>query len=245
VDGYNLSYLREGATASLVTTDEYQAPLVAAWARGAGRVAAVSFPLGGAYSTRARAWPDYGDFVQTLGRWLAGENAPPGMAVRTELTGETLAVELLHDESWAGRIAQSPPVAALAGGAGAMARPLVWEKIEPGRFRATARLGPEEVARGVVRVGATALPFGPVAAAGAAEWSFDREALRELRQLAARSGGGERLELATVWDAPRKVEARSLRVWWLAALLIVLVAEAAVARWDVAWARRWRPWRTA
>jgi hypothetical protein len=30
VDGYNLSYLRPGATASLIATDEYAAPLVAA-----------------------------------------------------------------------------------------------------------------------------------------------------------------------------------------------------------------------
>ena len=243
VDGYNLSYLREGATASLVTTDESQAPLVAAWARGAGRVAAVSFPLGGAYSTKARMWPDYGDFAQTLGRWLAGEDAPAGLAVRTELTGDTLAVEFLHDESWAGRVAGAPPVAALASEDGAT--PLVWEKIEPGRFRATAKLGPEQAARGVVRVGAAALPFGPVAPAGTAEWAFDRDALRELRQLATRSGGGERLDLAGVWDAPRRIEARSLRVWWVTALVAVLVAEAAATRWDLRRARRWRVWREA
>lgn len=241
VDGYNLSYLREGATASLVTTDEYQAPLVAAWARGAGRVAAVSFPLGGAFSTKARMWPDYGDFAQTLGRWLAGEDVPPGMAVRTALSGETLTVELLHDDTWAGRIARNPPLASLAGEGGA--RPLTWEKIEPGRFRATVKLAPEQAARGVVRVGAAALPFGPVAATGSAEWSFDRDALRELRQLATRSGGGERLDLAAIWDAPRRIEARSLRVWWLGALLVVLVAEAAVTRWDLRRARRWRMWR--
>jgi hypothetical protein len=36
VDGYNLSYLKDGATAALITTDEYAAPLVAAWQRGAG-----------------------------------------------------------------------------------------------------------------------------------------------------------------------------------------------------------------
>lgn len=243
VDGYNLSYLREGATASLVTTDEYQAPLVAAWARGAGRVAAVSFPLAGEYSHKARMWPDYADFAQTLGRWLAGEDAPAGLAVRTEVRGETLAVELLHDESWAGRIARTPPVAALAGRtAGAAARALVWEKIEPGRFRATARLEPGEAARGAVRVGATALAFGPVAASGSAEWKFDREAVRELRQLSRRSGGGERLDLAGVWNAPRRIEARSLRAWWLGALAVVLVIEAAVTRLDLRGARIWA-WR--
>ncbi len=242
VDGYNLSYLREGATASLVSTDEYQAPLVAAWARGAGRVAAVSFPMGGDYSTRARMWPDYGDFSQTLGRWLAGEDAPAGIAVRTEVQGETLRVELLHDESWAGRMAQTPPMAALAAKTGD-SRVLVWEKIEPGRFLATMRLNPGQAARGVVRVGASALPFGPIAASGSPEWSYDRDALEELKQLAARSGGGARLDLATIWDAPRHIEARSLRAWWLAAAAVLLVIEAAVSRWDWRRARCWRFWK--
>jgi hypothetical protein len=243
VDAYNLSYLREGATASLVTTDEYQAPLVAAWARGAGRAAAVSFPMGGAYSTKARSWPDYGDFAQTIGRWLAGEDVPPGLAVRTEVQGEVLFVELLHDESWTGRIAQTPPLATMATGKGEPVRALVWEKIEPGLFRASARLTPGEPARGVVRVGAAALPFGPVAATGSAEWSYDRDALRALRELANRSGGGERLELGAVWEAPRRVEARSLRAWWLGLLAALLVAEAAVARLDLRRARRWVWWR--
>lgn len=246
VDGYNLSYLREGATASLVTTDEYKAPLVAAWARGAGRVAAVSFPLGGQFSNKARTWPDYADFAQTLGRWLAGEDAPAGMAVRATVRGDLLDVELLHDESWAGRIARAAPTASLAGrGSGAPARELVWEKIEPGRFRATARLEPGDAVRGAVQVGGLALPFGPLAAAGSAEWAFDREALVELRELARRSGGDARLELAGIWDAPRRIETRSLRAWWLGALAVVLLVEALVARWDVRGARRWRFWRAA
>src|ERR1043166_4419606 len=88
VDGYNLSYLKDSATAALITTDEYAAPLVAMWQRGAGRAAAVSFPLGGEFSTRIRAWPGYGDFVQTLARWLAGEDAPVGLALRTDVDGE-------------------------------------------------------------------------------------------------------------------------------------------------------------
>jgi len=167
VDGYNLSYLKEGATAALITTDEFAAPLVAAWQRGAGRAAAVSFPLGGPFSNRVRAWPGYGDFVQTLSRWLAGEDAPAGLALRTEIEGERLTLDLLYDETWNGRIAQAAPVATLAESGGVSnavnVRPIVWEKIEPGRFRATTDLAPGKMARGAVRVGASALPFGPLA----------------------------------------------------------------------------------
>jgi uncharacterized membrane protein len=234
VDGYNLSYLKDGATASLITTDEYAAPLVAAWQRGAGRAAAVSFPLGGHFSTRVRAWAGYGDFVQTLVRWLAGEDAPAGLALRTEVEGERLTLDLLYDESWNARIAQAAPSAMLAESGGVSAavqvRPIVWEKIEPGRFRATADLPPGKMARGAVRVGASALPFGPLAVSGSAEWSFDRDRLLELRQLSTRSGGQERLDLAQIWRAPRPITWRSIRAWVLALWAVLFIADAALTR---------------
>ncbi|MEY2880656.1 MAG: hypothetical protein RLZZ15_3036 [Verrucomicrobiota bacterium] len=234
VDGYNLSYLRPGATASLVTTDDFAAPLVATWQRGAGRVAAVSFPLGGSFSAKARAWAGYGDFVQTLSRWLAGDDAPPGLALRSDLDGERLTVELLYDETWNARVAQTPPTAMLAENGGAAAavatRALVWEKIEPGRLRATVALAPGKMARGAVRVGATGLAFGPVAVSSSAEWSYDRARLAELRALSARSGGQERLDLAQVWRAPRPITWRDVRAWALALWAVLFVADAALTR---------------
>ncbi|MDK3157976.1 VWA domain-containing protein, partial [Kamptonema cortianum] len=72
VDGYNLSYLKPDATSALNSLDEYTAPLVAFWQRGLGRAAAVSFPLAGDHSGAVRAWAGYGDFAQTLARWLMG-----------------------------------------------------------------------------------------------------------------------------------------------------------------------------
>src|SRR5690606_14328288 len=78
VDGYNLSYLREGATAAIFTNDDYAAPLVAYWQKGAGRSAAVTFPLSGTHSMLVRRWTGYGDFIQTLTRWLMGEDLPEG-----------------------------------------------------------------------------------------------------------------------------------------------------------------------
>src|SRR5690606_9750150 len=59
VDGYNLSYAREDAATSLISTDEYLAPLVAHARRGLGRTAAVSFPLGGDFSESVRSWSGY------------------------------------------------------------------------------------------------------------------------------------------------------------------------------------------
>jgi len=73
VDGYNLSYVREGDRAALISTDDYNAPLVAFGRRGIGRSAAVSFPLGGEFSERPREWEKAGDFIQTMNRWLMGD----------------------------------------------------------------------------------------------------------------------------------------------------------------------------
>lgn len=237
VDAYNLGYLRPEATASLVTTDEYKAPLVASWSRGAGRVAAVAFPLGGPLSERARAWSGYGDFVQTLTRWLAGEDTPAGMALRTRLEGDRLTLELLYDDTWTSRVAQSAPVALLSMSGVSSSKddvkPLVWERIEPGHFRATAQLESGRRVRGVVRVGAATLPFGPLVPSGSAEWSFDNDRVQELRQLSKRSGGVERLDLASIWDAPRAVNFRSMRLWLLIAWLVLLVADAALTQLDI------------
>jgi hypothetical protein len=240
VDGYNLGYLRPGATASLVTVDEYQAPLVSSWIRGAGRVAAISFPLGGSHSGKIRAWPDYGDFVQTLARWLSGEDTPAGLALRTAIDGDRLSLELLYDETWTARIAQAAPIASLAETdrrGFATSRPLVWEKIEPGRFRTSAPLAAGGMVRGAVRVGATALPFGPLSVTTSAEWNYDRTRRVELQQLSMRSGGRERLDLGAVWNAPRTSAWQPLGSWFLALWLVLFVIDAALTRLAVP---RWR-----
>jgi hypothetical protein len=184
-----------------------------------------------------RGWPGYGDFVQTLSRWLAGENAPPGLGLRTRVEGDRLRLELLHDDTWTTRVAQNPPVAVLAFSGGGRSkdevRPLVWERIEPGRFQASVILEPERHARGVVRVGAAALPFGPLSPGGSSEWSFDPERVQELRQLSLRSGGVERLNLASIWGAPRAVNQRKIRAGLLVAWLVLLLIDAALTQLDV------------
>ncbi len=234
VDAYNLTYLKPDATASLITIDDNRAPLVATWQRGIGRVSAVTFPLGGNGTELIRAWPDYGDFVQTLGRWLAGEEAPAGMALRTEVDGERLKVSLYYDPGWNAKIAQTPPTVMLVetapGSSQQTRRELVWEKIQPGLFIATSMLVPNRLTRGVVRVGDSAMSFGPLTVSGSAEWSFNRDRLAELRDLSLRSGGAERLDLTSVWRAPRPIAWRDIRPWLLALWLLLFLADAALTR---------------
>ncbi|MDB6120754.1 MAG: hypothetical protein JWO08_4535, partial [Verrucomicrobiaceae bacterium] len=225
-DGYNLSYLKPGATQAAMSGDEYAAPLLAFWQRGAGRVAAVSFPLGGDFSAKTRSWKQYGDLVQSLSRWLMGEQVPPGLGLRVGVDGSRLMADLYYDETWNERIAASPPQLLLAAGADGKTVNQAWERLAPGHFRAAVDVTGDQWLRGAVRVGNAAFPFGPVNAIVNPEWSFDHARVDELKTLSARTGGVERVDLSDAWRAPRPAAWRGFDQWWLMALLLALMVEA-------------------
>ena len=240
VDGYNLSYLRPEATAALFAKDEYQAPLVAFWQRGMGRTAAVSFPLGGEFSQRVRAWNEYGNFNRTLLRWLLGQDTPPGLGLRTRLQGTELQVSLLYDQSWEERIAQQPPRLQIAlqneNGTPITSSP-TWQRIAPGRYDASVHLPATRYLRGAVQVGAFVLPFGPIVAGSSPEWTRDRHRLEELKALSEASGGEQRLDLPSIWQAPRASGMTPLRRYVLIALLVAMLFEFLQTR------LQWKLWR--
>jgi hypothetical protein len=230
VDGYNLSYLRDGATAAVVSGDEYEAPLVAFWQRGAGRAAAVSFPMGGEYSATLRAWPAYGDFAQTIARWLAAADTPPGISLRTRLSGQELGLDLRMSEDAERRTAGTLPTVLLLEGNGEP-RELTWEHVAPGRLEARVALTPGPVYRGAVQIGNATLPFGPLEAPGGAEWAMDRTRVQELLAVAHRSGGGEIADLTTAWRRPAaRRSTRDLRPPLLLLFLGIFLAESLRSR---------------
>jgi hypothetical protein len=228
VDGYNLAYLRPEATAALFSADESKAPLVAFWQRGAGRAAAVTFPLSGDFSGRVRRWAGYGDFVQTLTRWLMGGEFPPGLGLRANLDGTELRLELNFSDEWEPKLARQPARLLIADGA--KSRELAWQRLSPGRFEAVIPLQSGETLRGAVQVTGQAIPFGPLNVPTNPEWNFDRARLRELRAVSAASGGVERLDLSRVWRAPRREAYRDIRPWVLTLFGLVFLAEAFVTR---------------
>ncbi|MEM1085624.1 MAG: vWA domain-containing protein [Verrucomicrobiota bacterium] len=230
--GYNLSYAREDATTSLVTTDEYVAPLVAHARRGLGRTMAVSFPLGGEFSEPAREWAGYPDFVQTLTRWLMGLDLPPGIGLRHQLDGTRLSLDLLYDpEMWAETLSTTPPrLRLLKTGTGTSPYDIPWKRIEPGHFAVSRDLDEGAVVRGAIQVGPHALPFGPITVGSSIEWAFEPERLTELRAVSALTGGREILNLEDAWMRPPFENEVSLRLWLMLALLVFVVAEALMTR---------------
>lgn len=235
VDGYNLSYLKPNATGALFSVDEFEAPLVAFWHRGIGRSAAVSFPLGGEFSGRIRQWSGYPDFSQTLVRWLAGEDIPAGIALTHRIDGDRLTVELHYDEDWETRVAQNAPKLFAIRGEKTGFEELVWERMEPGRYLATTPLIPGVPFRGAAQIGSHSLSFGPLVLGRNPEWNFDPARVNELRQLARVSGGGERLDLSEIWQAPRRSTFTNLQAPLLIVLLLLILAEILFTRLGSRW----------
>jgi uncharacterized membrane protein len=232
VDGYNLSYTREDATASLISKDEYLAPLVSHARRGIGRSAAVTFPLGGEFSEQIRAWPAYGDFVQTLGRWLMGFELPPGIGLRHRLEGTRLTIDLLYDtDEWSQRFANEPPrIKLLENRDTSSPYEVAWKRVAPGHFSVSRELEEGVVVRGAVQAGPHAIPFGPLAVGSSAEWTFDPERLAELREVSRLSGGRDLLDLKTAWLRPPATYASDLRLPLLIAILAFVIFEALISR---------------
>jgi hypothetical protein len=230
VDAYNLSYLKPGATAAALTGDEYRAPLVAFWQRGAGRAAAVSFPLAGEYSASLRAWRQAGDFERTLVRWLLPSAPSPGASLRTRVTGEELFVELLHDATWTRRLADNPPHLLIVSETGGEPIEVSWEKIEFGRYAARIAIPPGGWLRGVVSAGSERWPFGPISTGVDPEWNVSAARIHELREVSRLSGGREITDLRHAWQPPREQEFAGIGAWLLGLLLLLFLAEVAATR---------------
>lgn len=231
VGGYNLSYAREDSTVSLISKDEYVAPLVAHARRGLGRTMAVSFPLGGEFSDDVRNWKGYGDFVQTTGRFLMGQQLPPGIALRHRVQGTRLELSLLYDpETWGERLSQDPPVVKLQDEAGGAIYEVPWRRISPGHFALSRDLEEGSVVKGAIRVGDHALAFGPVSVGASIEWAFETERLEELRQVSHLTNGRRLLKLEDAWLRPPYLAAHSLSLPLGISLLLLIVLEALVTR---------------
>ena len=244
VGGYNLSYLREGDQAALITTDEYKAPLVAFGRRGIGRSAAVSFPLGGDYSEQTREWNRAGDFMQTINRWLMGEDIPPGIGLRHQIVGTELSVDLLFDPGeWQEKFALTPPRVMLSRGEDNPEKnELTWERISPGHYSLKTDLREGELVRGAAQIGRSAIPFGPLVVGSSREWAFDRDRVAEVRETSATSGGRELVDLADAWLKPAGREMDSITPWLLIPLLFLFLTEALMTRtgWKMPDLRRTR-----
>jgi Mg-chelatase subunit ChlD len=204
VDGYNLTYLRPGATLGAVTADEYDAPLLAFWHRGLGRVAALTAEVDGKYSGRLNAWPGFAGFSVGVARWLLGGDPPTGVLATLERQGAegVVRVELDPDRPRDRATEARAPVAVIVPPDGARTAsqrlPLAWvgEHTLEARFpvhNTGVYVGAVESAPGqILQLPPLSLPYSPEF-----EPRVDpNDGRATLEEIARVSGGRER----TTWD---------------------------------------------
>lgn len=243
IGGYNLTYLRPGASQAIFTDDAAAAPIVAFWPRGAGRVAALMAEVDGAFTGPFGHWPGQRALLEQLVHWVLPKSPPTGEAqARARLSGDALHVTLELDPD-APPLAATPSLVLLSGDG--HARPIElamsWEDDD--------RVGAHWVLPGsgtwfpVVRSAGRLFRAPPVTLPWVPELqpALVHEGRDRLLAVARAGGGVERLAMAGLYqDAPGSQGAVPLADW-LVGLGVGLVAIEVFVRRFFAAPRQRRP----
>ena len=232
--GYNLCYIRPEATLAAVTQDEFEAPAVAAWHAGTGRVLCYTGEADGKFAGAMAQWKDIGDFYATLARWTAGERTtlPDNMLLTQEVRDGVCFLQLHLDPERVGEpFAGLPRTKVLHGLPGApptkLTLPLQWktadllEAVIPIRGRETVLATVEIPGLDPVTLAPVCLPYSPEFAP-----ETPNKGRGTLEKLAAATGGAERVELAEIWKTlPKNPRLVDLAPWLIVLALVCFLAE--------------------
>lgn len=234
VGGYNLCYLRPGATLATVSEDENKAPVAAAWRAGAGRVVCYTGEADGKYAGAMAGWDRVGDYYTSLARWAAGAANPlrDNMLLTQEVRDGTNRIQLHLDPDRRGEsFAGLPRVTTLRSHHGEAPRSdhaaLTWAGADT--LALELKLDGSETALTTVDVpGHGPVPLPPVCLPYSPEFrpaQTDR-GLVTLEKLGRATGGRERLDLAAIWhDLPRQVRTMPVARWLLLAAVVLWLVE--------------------
>lgn len=253
IGGYNLCYLRPNANLATVTTDEYNAPVVASWQAGSGRVMAYTGEADGDFTGAITGWNSAGDFFTSLARWTAGDTANlPGNMLATQQVKNGVSVIQLHLDPDRDGGTEPRPVG--SGSAGSVPRPVGSDSSMPkvttlrgvagskptaeksemrwadaDTMEVSIPLNGSETALSTVEVpGAQPLTLSPVTLPYSPEFKpvENDEGQTALAKLAQSTGGKERLELPGVWkDLPRQPRLIELAPYLLLTAILLLLIE--------------------
>ena len=232
--GYNLCYLREGAIMAGTTQDEYEAPVVAAWQAGTGRTLAYTGQADGTHTGLLAQWSQLGEFYSSMARWIIGKKLELGenTLLTQDIENGVVKVRLhLDPERLEDPFAELPQINTLRGAIGVVPQPqrisLQWEDADT--LKAEIPLHGNETilntlttaSDGQLTLAPLCLPYSPEFRPGQAE-----AGRQLLKQLAATSGGQERLDLIPIWqDLPERPRQIALTSWVILIALLIFLTE--------------------
>jgi len=214
IGGYNLCYLRPGADLGALTVDEYKAPIVAAWSVGIGRALCFTGEADGQFSGSIVEWPQLGGFYSSLVRWTAGsaEEPLPNSAV-TQETGDGICRVTLHLDPQRENqpFTDAPKLTTLRshddGNPTKEQTVLEWNSADS--LSAEFPLQGGETLLSVMELsGKKKISLPPICLPYSSEFKPDGgiEGIEVLEQLAAATGGKERIDLSGIWQDLPKTE---------------------------------------
>ena len=232
--GYNLTYLKPEANLALVTTDEYAAPVVAAWQVGSGRALAFTGEADGKYAGDLAKWPSVGDFHATLARWTAGEQPtlPDNMLLTQEVRDGACFVQLHLDPERTNEPFATPPrVKVLHGLPGAppakLNLPMQWKSAD--LLEAVVSIRGRETALNTVEIpGLNPVSLPPFCLLYSPEFAPEQagRGRATLEKLSATTSGEARVDLPGIWKSlPSKPQFVDLAVWLVIFALLVYLVE--------------------
>jgi Mg-chelatase subunit ChlD len=234
IGGYNLTYIRPEANLAIATVDEYQAPVIASWQAGSGRVLCYTGEADGKWAGPLATWDKAGDFHATMVRWTAGEQQPlpDEMLITQEVRDGISHIQLhLDPERQKEPFRGLPEVRILHGNPGAIPDKQIsdmsWKNADQLGIVVPIR-GRETVLATVVIPGLEPQTLPPVCLPYSPEFVPDQpgRGRATLDRMADLTGGSERLDLPAIWDTlialPQFID---VAVWLIAAGLLGFLLE--------------------
>ncbi len=232
--GYNLCYLRPEANLAAVTRDDYQAPVVASWNAGNGRVLCFLGEADGKFAGALAGWDQAGEFYATLSRWVAGRRQPlpDGLLLNQQVRDGACVVQLhLDPERKGDPFAALPRVKVLHGTPGTVPQKesvaLQWKDADLLEISMPI-IGWETMLNTVEIVGQSPVTLPPVCLPYSPEFVPDQPGRggAALAEIAAVTGGHEAVEIPRLWDElPVKSRYVELAPWLLVASAILFLLE--------------------
>ena len=234
VGGYNLCYVRPEANLAAVTTDEYQAPVIASWQAGRGRVVCYTGEADGEFTGDIAKWPRVGTMFSSLVRWAAGSDSslPPGMMLVQRSRDGICRLELHLDPKRTGVPFHGAPEATiLHGEPGSTPEravlPLTWESAD--LLAAEFPLhGTETTLPNVTVPGQAAVTLSPVCLPYSPEYrpAEAGRGIATLRRIADISGGQERADVTALWRSlPTQARLISVAPWLYGLAILILLVD--------------------